>query len=126
MSKATMLPACLILALVVSHVSAETIYVNCDLTTGFNNGSSWSNAHRNFQNAIGRACSGDEVWVRISTCYPDIGSGITPDDQQDRLRLHANWCIKMHPTTMAAYPWQLSTTHKSDPGSRRSRDGVGD
>lgn len=44
MYKAAVWQTCLILALVGASVSAAPFYVDCQLTTALNNGSSWSNA----------------------------------------------------------------------------------
>lgn len=53
-----------------TDLQANTIYVNANLTTGNNDGSSWQNAFTNLQDALNLAANGDVVWVAKGTYYP--------------------------------------------------------
>ena len=57
-------------ALIASAVDAATLYVDADLTTGNNDGTSWENAYRGPQSlkvAMDAAVAGDAVWVAAGT-----------------------------------------------------------
>ncbi len=49
------------------------IYVNGN-ATGFNNGSSWSNAYKYLQDALAASMSGDQLWVTQGTYKPDCST----------------------------------------------------
>ncbi|MBL9121333.1 MAG: hypothetical protein JNL80_15605 [Phycisphaerae bacterium] len=57
-------------ALIASSLDAATLYVDADLTTGSNDGTSWENAYRGPQSlktAMDAAVAGDAVWVAAGT-----------------------------------------------------------
>ncbi|MBP6680182.1 MAG: hypothetical protein KA166_03260, partial [Saprospiraceae bacterium] len=62
-----------------TEFACDIIYVKKD-ATGNNDGSSWSNAYTNLQDALltGCACGGTtQIWVAAGTYYPDEGTGQT-------------------------------------------------
>jgi len=61
--------------------SGDVIYVRCGLTTGENNGTSWNDAFQNLQDALDDATSGDQIWVKRGTCYPDVGTLVNDGDE---------------------------------------------
>lgn len=77
-------PTALSLALLAAGALASTagaqttLYVDANLTTGANDGSSWANAYQGplgLQDAITAAVSGDEVWVADGLYHPAAPGG---------------------------------------------------
>lgn len=74
------------LAIASATGSAKTIYVDGD-APGPNNGTSWTNAFKNLQDALAQATQGDEVWVAQGTYRPDKGAGQTAGDRTATFQL---------------------------------------
>ncbi len=65
------------LAVFTNIAEATTRYVNVNLTTGADNGTSWENAYRTVDGvsrALAAATAGDEVWVVAGTYKPTTGT----------------------------------------------------
>jgi len=56
------------------------LYVDGDLTTGRNDGSTWEDAFHNLQDALASASSGNRIHVAAGVYMPDRGAGVTPGD----------------------------------------------
>ena len=65
---------------------ADTIFVNTD-AIGANNGSSWTDAYRDLQDALAGASFGDEIWVAEGAYYPDEGTNQTANDRDSTFHL---------------------------------------
>lgn len=63
----------------ISTAAQSIIYVN-QAATGAGNGTSWTHAFINLQDALLTAQGGDEVWVAQGTYRPDQGTGISLGD----------------------------------------------
>ncbi|MCA9249560.1 MAG: right-handed parallel beta-helix repeat-containing protein [Phycisphaerales bacterium] len=72
-------------------------YVNSSVTGGANDGSSWSNAYANLQDALAEAadlnCMVNELWVATGTYRPDEGGGQMSGDRGAAFRLRDNLVI---------------------------------
>ena len=54
----------------VGQVSAASIIYVKASASGLNNGTSWANAYKNLQSALGAAVSGKQIWVAAGTYVP--------------------------------------------------------
>ena len=76
----------LILCLLAFQLQAQTvIYINAT-ATGLNNGTSWTDAYNNLQDALDASISGDELWVATDIYFPtkDKTGGSTPANNRDK------------------------------------------
>lgn len=93
----------IVVALSCWSVRAQVIYVDAD-AVGANDGSSWSDAYTELQNALGPAISGDEIWVAEGIYKPtngnnrsisfELNSGVSlygGFDGTEKLREERNW-----------------------------------
>lgn len=71
---------CLLLSTLIRSTFADVIYVRSD-NPAVGNGTSWASAYRYLQTAIAAAQSGDEIWVKQGSHYPDVGTGQTDNDR---------------------------------------------
>jgi len=56
-------------------LSAQTtIYVNQNVQSGQQNGSSWADAFPDLQQALSASIDGNEIWVATGTYYPRFGT----------------------------------------------------
>jgi hypothetical protein len=70
---------CLLAAVIIyipQASNAALIYVKAD-AIGANDGSSWDDAYRDLQTALGAADTGDSVWVAVGTYKPTAGTSRT-------------------------------------------------
>ncbi|MCH5373165.1 MAG: hypothetical protein JJ992_04270, partial [Planctomycetes bacterium] len=71
------------LALLVTSTAAQASdwYVRPDGGAyGAENGTDWTNAFDDFQDALGKASTGDEIWVASGIYYPQTEHGGTGED----------------------------------------------
>jgi len=66
----------------------SVIYVNDDAAGPTFDGTSWANAYKKLQNALGAASSGDQIWVAAGVYYPDEGAAQTNDDRTESFELN--------------------------------------
>lgn len=81
---------CLLAAAIGNAAVAGTIYVDTR-AAGANNGSSWTNAYKNLQDALTQAGStGEPAEIRVAqgTYKPDLGKAQIPHDQQAAFQLN--------------------------------------
>jgi hypothetical protein len=72
------------------------VYVDDSATNGLNDGTSWSDAYINLQDALHAASLNIgiyEIWVAAGTYKPDQGGGQTPGDQAATFQLQNNLAI---------------------------------
>src|SRR5690606_7165079 len=78
---------------VVSYTETNQLFVD-PTATGANNGSSWTDAFTNLQDALRYGCTSSgntrEIYVAQGTYYPDRGAGITPDSRNASFVLTEN------------------------------------
>lgn len=73
--------------------SGNILYVNAN-ATGANNGSSWTNAFNELQDALSLTCANTtEIWVAAGTYFPDQGGGNTLGDRNTSFILKNNMAI---------------------------------
>ncbi len=75
MFKAACITFCFAILLTCAPALAATRYVNVNLTTGANNGTTWADAYRSADAipiALAASVSGDEVWVAAGTYRPTL------------------------------------------------------
>lgn len=62
------------------------VYVNANLTTGNQDGSSWQNAFNNLQDALDIATENDQIWIAEGVYYPtkDKTGAANPEDIRTR------------------------------------------
>lgn len=66
---------------------ASIIYVNDNASVTPHDGTSWTNAYKNLQNALDAAGPGDQIWVAAGVYYPDEGSGHINNDRAESFEL---------------------------------------
>ncbi|MFT7898778.1 PKD domain-containing protein [Tenacibaculum ascidiaceicola] len=57
--------------------AATRLYVDSNATTGSNDGTSWTNAFTNLQDALNCIDDGEEIWVASGTYHPNSAPGTT-------------------------------------------------
>ncbi|WP_161808363.1 PKD domain-containing protein [Zhouia amylolytica] len=57
--------------------AATRLYVDSNATTGSNDGTSWTNAFTNLQDALNCIDEGEEIWVASGTYHPNSAPGTT-------------------------------------------------
>ena len=62
------------------------LYVDGD-STGLNDGSSWTDAFNNLQDALAAASSGNRIHVAAGVYTPDSGASVTPGDREETFEL---------------------------------------
>ncbi len=79
----------LLLLFSTSILSAERFYVAVNAQPG-GDGSSWSDALRDLQDALDQTESGrgDEIWIAAGTYYPDQGTNVTQGNREESFHLN--------------------------------------
>lgn len=73
--------------------SGSIMYVNA-AAIGANNGTSWTDAYTNLQNALNSTCPGiTQIWVAKGTYYPDEGGGFADNDRNAAFIMKNNLAI---------------------------------
>jgi len=80
MSIFVLLTECTSFARASQSSTGQIIYVDGD-ASGFNDGSSWTDAYNHLQDALASASYGDEIYVAQGIYTPDRGVGFTPGDK---------------------------------------------
>ena len=75
-------------------VFAANVYVDANLTTGANDGSSWANALLTLQDALARAGLGGEIRVAQGVYTPDRGLGVARGDREATFRLASGLTLR--------------------------------
>ena len=78
-------------------IEQNVLYVN-DTATGSNNGSSWTNAYRNLQDALQASGEYSAIYVAAGSYYPDQGGTATADNPNARFE------IKKGMSLLGGYP----------------------
>jgi hypothetical protein len=60
-----------------TNLFSGTLYVDSAKADDSGDGSSWVNAKKYLQSAIALSNSGDEIWLKSGTYFPDLGTGQT-------------------------------------------------
>ena len=81
-----MIAALLVVLAPRSAQAQGTIYVDAD-ATGNHDGTTWTDAFTNVQDALADATSGDQIWVAAGVYYPDEGTGQTNDARTSTFQL---------------------------------------
>lgn len=68
------------------------VYVD-DSATGLGNGTSWTNAITNLQDALKTAKSGYQIWIAEGTYRPDVGVGMTAGNRSAAFQLLSDAAI---------------------------------
>lgn len=82
-----------IAGLISSSASATVLRVDDESTAGTPDGSTWALAYKYLQNALDDAQSGDEIWVREGTYYPDDGDNVTSGEKTESFALETGVAI---------------------------------
>lgn len=70
-----------------ARAAVNVIYVNDNAPGPTHDGTSWNNAYKKLQNALGAAVSGDQVWVAAGVYYPDEGTMQMNNDRTQSFNL---------------------------------------
>ena len=112
-----------------SKPNQKILFVNKN-ATGLNNGSSWTNAYINLQDALALVYSCrtiSEIWVAKGVYYPDEGTGQTDNDRYVHFSLKNNLAVyggfNGNETSVSQRNWKLNETILS--GDIDQNDGPG-
>ncbi len=92
------------------HLQAATIFVN-HAAAGADDGSSWTDAYNDLQDALAAATNGDEIWVAQGTYFPTSGTDESISFvMQDGVGIYGGFTGIITETQLSDRDWRVNVT----------------